>query len=54
MILMQDRVFIEDLGLTDGTSLNVKAIEEKALVTVNNRDQIIIGSVIIKLRVLDH
>ena len=54
MTLMQDQVFIEDIGSTDGTSLNVKAIADKAPVTVNNRDQIIISSAIITLLVLDH
>jgi hypothetical protein len=54
MALMQDQVFIEDIGSTDGTSLNVKAITDKAPVTLNNRDQIIISSAIITLLVLDH
>ena len=54
MALMQDQVFIEYIGSTDGTSLNVKAITDKAPVTLNNRDQLIIGSAIITLLVLDH
>ena len=51
--LMKDRVFIEDLGSTNGTSVNGQAIEDKGLVTVNHGDQIIIGSVVMKLRVLE-
>ena len=51
---MQDQVFIKDIGSTDGTSLNVKAIADKAPVAVNNRGQIIIGSAIITLPALDH
>ena len=50
---MQDQVFIKDIGSTDGTSLNVKAIADKAPMTVNNRGQIIIGSAIITLPALD-
>ncbi|HAK50682.1 MAG TPA: hypothetical protein DCM54_02090 [Gammaproteobacteria bacterium] len=53
MSLMQDRIFIEDLGSTNGTSVNGQAIEDKGPVMVNNGDQIIIGSVFMKLRVLD-
>ena len=33
--LIQDSVFIEDLGPTNGISLNVKAIEDKRLATLN-------------------
>ena len=51
--LLKDRIFIEDLGSTNGTSVNGQAIEEKGPVTVNNGDQIIIGSVVMKLRVLE-
>lgn len=51
--LMKDRVFIEDLGSTNGTSVNGQVIDDKGLVTVNNGDQIIIGSVVMKLRVLE-
>lgn len=50
---MKDRVFSEDSGSTNGTSVNGQAIEDKGLVTVNHGDQIIIGSVVMKLRVLE-
>ncbi len=53
MKLMRDRIFIEDLGSTNGTSVNGQAIEDKGPVTINNGDQVIIGSVVMKLRVLD-
>lgn len=52
MKVMKNRVFIEDLGSTNGTSVNGQSIEDKGPVTVNNGDQIIIGSVVMKLRVL--
>ena len=54
MALMQDQVFIEDIGSTDGTTLNVKAITDKAPQTHNNRDQINNSSAIITLLVRDH
>jgi hypothetical protein len=53
MKVMKDRVFIEDLGSTNGTSVNGQAIEDKGPVSLNNGDQVIIGSVVMKLRVLD-
>lgn len=52
MKVMKNRVFIEDLGSTNGTSVNGQAIDDKGLVSVDNGDQIIIGSVVMKLRVL--
>ena len=51
--VMKNRVFIEDLGSTNGTSVNGQSIDDKGLVSVSNGDQIIIGSVVMKLRVLD-
>lgn len=51
--VMKNRVFIEDLGSTNGTSVNGQSIDEKGLVSVSNGDQIIIGSVVMKLRVMD-
>lgn len=51
--VMKNRVFIEDLGSTNGTSVNGQNIDEKGLVSVANGDQIIIGSVVMKLRVLN-
>ena len=49
---MKNRVFIEDLGSTNGTSVNGQSIEEKGLVSIDSGDQIIIGSVVMNLRVL--
>lgn len=54
MKVMKNRVFIEDLGSTNGTSVNGQSIDDKGLVSVANGDQIIIGSVVMKLRVLGH
>ncbi|MCB1692655.1 MAG: FHA domain-containing protein [Pseudomonadales bacterium] len=50
--VMKNRVFIEDLGSTNGTSVNGQAIDDKGPVSISNGDQIIIGSVVMKLRVL--
>ena len=52
MKVMKNRVFIEDLGSTNGTSVNGQSIEEKGPVSVDSGDQIIIGSVVMNLRVL--
>ncbi|XOV88254.1 MAG: FHA domain-containing protein [Pseudomonadota bacterium] len=52
MKVMKNRVFLEDLGSTNGTSVNGQSIDDKGPVAVNNGDQIIIGSVVMKLRVL--
>lgn len=52
MKVMKNRVFIEDLGSTNGTSVNGQSIDDKGPVSVNSGDQIIIGSVVMKLRVL--
>ncbi len=53
MKVMKNRVFIEDLGSTNGTSVNGQSIDDKGLVSISNGDQIIIGSVVMKLRVMD-
>ena len=50
--VMKNRVFIEDLGSTNGTSVNGQNIDDKGLVSVSNGDQIIIGSVVMKLKVM--
>jgi hypothetical protein len=50
--VMKNRVFIEDLGSTNGTSVNGRNIDDKGLVSVSNGDQIIIGSVVMKLKVI--
>lgn len=52
MKVMKNRVFIEDLSSTNGTSVNGQSIDDKGPVSVANGDQIIIGSVVMKLRVL--
>ena len=52
MKVMKNRVFIEDLGSTNGTSVNGQSIDDRGPVSVVNGDQIIIGSVVMKLRVL--
>ncbi len=52
MKVMKNRVFIEDLGSTNGTSVNGQSIEDKGPVSVDSGDQIIIGSVVMNLRVL--
>ena len=53
MRVVQSKVFIEDLGSTNGTLVNGQAIEDKGPVTVTHGDQIAIGTVVMKLRVLD-
>ncbi len=52
MKVMKNRVFIEDLGSTNGTSVNGQSIEEMGPVSIDSGDQIIIGSVVMNLRVL--
>ncbi|MFT4799475.1 MAG: pSer/pThr/pTyr-binding forkhead associated (FHA) protein, partial [Candidatus Azotimanducaceae bacterium] len=52
--VMKNMVFIEDLGSTNGTSVNGQNIDEKGLFSVTHGDQIIIGSVVMKLRVMAH
>ena len=51
MRMMQDRIFIEDLGSTNGTSVNGQSIDNKGPTSVIVGDQIIIGSVVLKLQV---
>ena len=48
----KNRVFIEDLGSTNGTSVNGHNIEGKGPVSIVNGDQIIIGSIVMKLKIL--
>ena len=50
--MANNRVFIEDLGSTNGTSINGQSIDEKGPVAIANGDQLIIGSVVMKLSVL--
>ena len=51
LIVMKNRVFIEDRGSTNSMSVIGQNIYDKGLVSVSNGDQIIIGSVVMKLRV---
>ena len=53
MKVIKNRVFIEDLGSTNGTAVNGQTIAEQGPVSVTSGDQIIIGSVLMKLRVLN-
>lgn len=52
MSFANNRLFIEDLGSTNGTSVNGQTIDEKGPVAVANGDQLIIGSVVMKLNVM--
>ena len=52
MKTMRNRVFVEDLGSTNGTSVNGQSIEDKGPVSVENGDQIIIGSVVMSIKVM--
>lgn len=52
MRITRNRAFIEDLGSTNGTSVNGQSIDDKGLVSVDNGDQIIIGSVVMNLKVM--
>ncbi len=53
MKAVRNRLFIEDLGSTNGTSVNGQSIDARGPVSVSNGDQIIIGSVVMKLRVMN-
>ena len=48
----QDRLMLEDLGSTNGTSVNGETIDDKGPVTVSHGDEVIFGSVVMKLKVL--
>ena len=52
MKLRKDRLFIEDLDTTNGTTINGQSIDQKGLITMNNGDQIIMGSVVLRLRTI--
>ena len=52
MRMMQGRIFIEDLGSTNGTSVNGQSIDERGPTSVSSGDQIIIGSVVMQLQVV--
>lgn len=51
--MSNNRVFVEDLGSTNGTSINGQSIDDKGPVAVANGDQVIIGSVVMKVRIED-
>jgi hypothetical protein len=50
--IMKNRVFVEDLGSMNGTAVNAQNIDGKGLVSVSNGNEIIIGSVAMKLRMV--
>jgi len=50
--LVKDRLFIEDMNTTNGTTVNGQSIDQKGAVTMNNGDQIILGSVVLRLRTM--
>jgi len=52
MRMMQDRIFIEDLGSTNGTSVNGQSIDNKGPTSVIVGDQIVIGSVVLNLQIV--
>jgi hypothetical protein len=51
MRMMQDRIFIEDLGSTNGTRVNGQSIDNKGPTSVMVGDLITIGSVVLTLQV---
>jgi hypothetical protein len=51
MRMMQGRIFIEDLGSTNGTSINGQSIDKKGPTSVIVGDLIIIGSVVLTLQI---
>ncbi len=53
MKLVKDRLFIEDLGTTNGTTINGQPIDEKGSITMNDGDQVIMGSVVLRLRTIN-
>lgn len=50
--IMKNRLFIEDLQSTNGTVVNGQSISDRGLVAIGDGDQIIIGSIVMNLRVL--
>jgi hypothetical protein len=50
MRLVKDRLFIEDLHSTNGTVVNGQSINEQGAITMSDGDQIILGSVVLRLR----
>jgi hypothetical protein len=52
-LVAQDREFIEDLGSANRISVNEDCRADKGLISVSNGDQIIIGSAMMKLMVME-
>jgi hypothetical protein len=52
-LVAQDREFIEDLGSANRISVNEDCRAGKGLISVSNGDQIIIGSAMMKLMVME-
>lgn len=52
-LVAQNRGFIEDLGSANRISVNEDCRADKGLISVSNGDQIIIGSVMMKLMVME-
>ena len=49
---MKNRLFIEDLESTNGTVVNGQSISNRGLVSIGDGDQIIVGSIVMNLRIL--
>jgi len=52
-LVAQDREFIEDLGFANRLSVNEDCRADKGLISVSNGDQIITGSAMMKLMVME-
>ena len=52
-LVAQDREFIEDLRSANRISVNEDCRADKGLISVSNGDQIIIGSAMMKLMVME-
>ena len=52
-LVAQDREFIEDLGFANRLSVNEDCRADKGLISVSNGDQIITGSVMMQLMVME-
>jgi hypothetical protein len=50
--IMKNRLFIEDLESTNGTVVNGQSISNRGLVSIGDGDQIIVGSIVMNLRIL--
>ena len=52
-LVAQERGFIEDLGSANRIFVNEDCRADKGLISISNGDQIIIGSVMMKLMVME-